>query len=85
MSKTGYTVGRPKVGEIRPLTIGGLQSAQKREKMKKQMGIKQYKMKMAIYSQLWRLANLERSKEISRAACTRYRVRNRADTIFVIS
>ncbi len=81
---TGYTKGRPRIGEIRPLTMGGLHSAAQRAKqIKKDAGA--FRMQQAIYQGLWRHANLERSNEISRNSGRRARRRNDPDAIFVVA
>ncbi len=83
MTTTGYNKGRPRIGEIRPLTIGGLRSQQVREAEKKKMGEKAYKLKMAIYSQLWKLANKEKYLKINRAYAARRKNRLDPRAIFI--
>ena len=50
---TGYPIGRPRNGEVRPLTKGGLESMKQRKRMKTEMGIDAYNQKMAIYQRLY--------------------------------
>lgn len=60
---TGYSKGRPRKGEIRPITPGGAHQSERRAKLKDS---EEYKSIQAMYQQFWKLANYDRSKEIAR-------------------
>ena len=53
---TGFPLGRPRKGEIRPLTPGAENQRKRREKLKRK-NPKAFNQFNAIYQQLWQLAN----------------------------
>ena len=81
---TGYAMGRPRKGEVRPLTIGGLRSAKWREDQLKK-NAKAYRMQQAIFQQLYRKANPELRRTQQNAANARRKGRNDPNAIFVIA
>jgi hypothetical protein len=62
--RTGDKRGRPRRGEIRPATPGGIKSAEYRARQKRDNP--EYLLQQALYQQLWRLMNKERWIEIQR-------------------
>lgn len=65
---TGFPVGRPRKGEIRPATPGASRQKEYREKYRNSQ---KYKDVQAMYQQFWRLSNPDRSNEIKRTSVTR--------------
>lgn len=53
---TGFPRGRPRKGEIRPPTPGGVQQAKWRERQLA-LNPEEYRAQQAMYQQLWHLAN----------------------------
>lgn len=71
---TGYPVGRPRKGEIRPITAAMLTAAAGRARQKKWLGKSLYNAIKAAESKAYYHANLEKS----RAALRRKYYRNKA-------
>ena len=76
---TGFPKGRPRNGEIRPATPGGVHQKEFRAERKDDP---EYKNQRALYSQLWKLANSERSREISRNSYRRAKTWSEANGKF---
>lgn len=70
---TGYPKGRPRKGEIRPPTPGGLKQRRFRESQVKKLGREAFNKLRADYQRRWRDDHLERAWEISRSSYLRRR------------
>ena len=60
---TGYSKGRPRKGEIRPVTLGGVKQTKYRTAHKDDP---EWKHIQAMYHQFWYYANRDRAQEIAR-------------------
>lgn len=67
---TGFPPGRPRKGELRPLTINGVYQAKYREKMRQDP---KWLLHQALYQQLRRLEYPESYKKIAK----NYRIRSK--------
>ena len=75
--KTGFPLGRPRKGEIRPPTPGGIYQAALRAKRKAEDP--EYYVIQADYQRLWVLANHEARKKQSRAYYARKKLWDKAN------
>lgn len=66
--KTGFPPGRPRKGELRPVSVGALKCQAWRMK-----NLEYYREKNRMYQRIWRSNNLERSREIKRNSDKRKR------------
>ena len=70
-TKTGYPTGSPLKGKVRPPNKNAV--TQKKYQHARKKADPEYRIQLAVYQKLWRLSNLERSKEISKNS----RIRNK--------
>lgn len=80
---TGYKPGRPRTGEVRPLTIGSLYSTKCRQKKSKEDPVAYY-IHQRIYAQLYYLANKDRIQSLAKAGRQRKVLRNDPNAIFLV-
>lgn len=67
-TSTGFGMGRPRNGELRPTTPGAEEQKKIRAKHKDSA---EYKQIQAMYHQFWHLANREKSLQIRRDSARR--------------
>lgn len=80
---SGYKPGRPRTGEIRPLTIHSLAQAKYTQKKRKADPVA-YDMQQRIYAQLYYLANKDRIKTLAKACKQRKTLRSDPKAIFLV-
>jgi len=81
---TGYPIGRPRTGEIRPVNRITLSKAKYAKKIRKEMGEEAFKLKAAIYTQVWNLANPGKAKANMQRAVARRKLIKEAKGLITV-